>query len=35
MAARMVREMLAQVATPGQRPAHVVLDTELILRDSA
>jgi DNA-binding LacI/PurR family transcriptional regulator len=35
MAARMVREMLAQVATPGQGPTHVVLDTELILRDSA
>jgi hypothetical protein len=27
--------MLAQVATPGQGPTHVVLDTELILRDSA
>lgn len=35
MAARMVREMLAQIASPGQGPAHVVLDTELILRDSA
>jgi hypothetical protein len=35
MAARMVREMLAQVTTPGQGLTHVVLDTALILCDPA
>ena len=34
MAARMVSEMLAQVANPGRGPTHAVLDTELVLRDS-
>ena len=34
MAAHMVREMLDQVNDPGRSPAHVVLDTELVLRDS-
>jgi DNA-binding LacI/PurR family transcriptional regulator len=34
MAAQMVREMLDQVNDPGRSPGHVVLDTELVLRDS-
>ena len=34
MAARMVRELLSLIATPGREPFHVVLDTELVLRDS-
>jgi DNA-binding LacI/PurR family transcriptional regulator len=35
MAARMTRELLALIAAPGRPPAHVILDTELVLRDSA
>ena len=35
MGARMVSELLAQIATPGRPPSHVILDTELILRGSA
>lgn len=35
MAARMVREMLGQVSDPERKPTHVVLETELVLRDSA
>ena len=31
----MVSELLAQIADPGRKPSHVVLDTELILRGSA
>jgi DNA-binding LacI/PurR family transcriptional regulator len=34
MAARMVRELLALIARAGRDPVQVVLDTELILRDS-
>jgi DNA-binding LacI/PurR family transcriptional regulator len=34
MAARMVGELLAQIASPGRQPSHIVLDTELVLRDS-
>jgi DNA-binding LacI/PurR family transcriptional regulator len=35
MATRMVRELLSQIATQGRGPSHSVLDTELVLRDSA
>jgi DNA-binding LacI/PurR family transcriptional regulator len=35
MAARMVSELLEQIACPGRQPSHIVLDTELVLRDSA
>ena len=35
MAGRMVGELLAQIANPGRQPSHIVLDTELVLRDSA
>lgn len=35
MAARMTRELLALIAAPDGPPAHVILDTELVLRDSA
>lgn len=35
MAARMVSELLAEIDIPGRQPSHVVLDTELVLRDSA
>lgn len=35
MAARMVSELLEQIASPGRQPSHIVLDTELVLRDSA
>jgi DNA-binding LacI/PurR family transcriptional regulator len=34
MAARMVRELMTLITTPGQRPTHVVLPTQLIVRDS-
>ncbi|MBV9384683.1 MAG: substrate-binding domain-containing protein, partial [Streptosporangiaceae bacterium] len=34
MAARMVRELLSLIATPGREPFHAILDTELVLRDS-
>lgn len=35
MGARMVSELLAQIADPAREPSHVVLDTQLILRGSA
>ena len=35
MGARMVSELLAQIADPAWEPSHVVLDTQLILRGSA
>jgi DNA-binding LacI/PurR family transcriptional regulator len=35
MAAQMVREMLALVDDPGRGPRRMVLETELVLRDSA
>jgi hypothetical protein len=31
----MVSELLAKIADPAWEPSHVVLDTQLILRDSA
>jgi DNA-binding LacI/PurR family transcriptional regulator len=35
MGARMVSELLGQIADPAWEPSHVVLDTQLILRGSA
>jgi DNA-binding LacI/PurR family transcriptional regulator len=35
MGARMASELLALIARGGQQPAHVILDTELVIRDSA
>jgi DNA-binding LacI/PurR family transcriptional regulator len=35
MGARLVSELLAQIAAPGRQPSRVILDTELILRGSA
>lgn len=35
MAARMTRELQAIIAAPDRAPVHVILDTELVLRDSA
>jgi DNA-binding LacI/PurR family transcriptional regulator len=35
MAVRLVRELMAQIATPDRDPAQVVLETELVLRSSA
>jgi DNA-binding LacI/PurR family transcriptional regulator len=35
MGARMVSEILAQIADPDREPSHVILDTQLILRGSA
>lgn len=35
MAAEMASEMLARVADPGRSPVRVVMDTELVIRDSA
>jgi len=35
MAARLVRELMAQIADPDRDPAQVILDTELVLRASA
>jgi DNA-binding LacI/PurR family transcriptional regulator len=35
MAAPMVREMLCHLNDPNRAPAHIILDTELVLRDSA
>jgi DNA-binding LacI/PurR family transcriptional regulator len=35
MGVRMVRELMAQITDPGRDPAHVILDTELVLRSSA
>jgi DNA-binding LacI/PurR family transcriptional regulator len=34
MAAQMARELLALISRSGRDPARVILDTELILRDS-
>jgi DNA-binding LacI/PurR family transcriptional regulator len=35
MGAQAAREVLARIAKPSRDPCHVVLDTELVLRDSA
>lgn len=35
MGARMASDLLAQIASPGRAPSHVVLHTELVLRNSA
>jgi DNA-binding LacI/PurR family transcriptional regulator len=35
MAAQMASELLSIIAGPRGEPVHLVLDTELILRDSA
>ena len=35
MGARMASELLALISRGGQQPAHVILDTELVIRDSA
>ena len=35
MGAQAARELLARISKPGRDPCHVVLDTELVLRDSA
>ena len=35
MGARMAAELLALIARGGQQPAHIILDTELVIRDSA
>ncbi len=35
MGAQAARELLAHISKPGRDPCHVVLDTELVLRDSA
>jgi DNA-binding LacI/PurR family transcriptional regulator len=35
MGARMASELLALIGRGGQQPAHVILDTELVIRDSA
>ena len=35
MGARMASELLALIARGGQQPAQVILDTELVIRDSA
>jgi DNA-binding LacI/PurR family transcriptional regulator len=34
MGAQAARELLARISKPGRDPCHVVLDTELVLRDS-
>jgi DNA-binding LacI/PurR family transcriptional regulator len=34
MAARIIQELLARIADPGREPAQVILDTQLVLRDS-
>jgi hypothetical protein len=34
MAGQMARELLALISRSGRDPARVILDTELILRDS-
>jgi DNA-binding LacI/PurR family transcriptional regulator len=34
MAGRMIQELLARIADPGREPAHSILETQLILRDS-
>jgi DNA-binding LacI/PurR family transcriptional regulator len=35
MGAQAARELLARIAKPSRDPCHIVLDTELVLRDSA
>jgi DNA-binding LacI/PurR family transcriptional regulator len=35
MGVRMVGELMAQITDPGRDPAHVILETELVLRSSA
>jgi hypothetical protein len=35
MATQMVKEMLALVDDPGRGPTRMVVETELVLRDSA
>jgi DNA-binding LacI/PurR family transcriptional regulator len=35
MGAQAAREILARISKPSRDPCHVVLDTELVLRDSA
>jgi DNA-binding LacI/PurR family transcriptional regulator len=34
MAERMIQELLARIADPGREPAHSILETQLVLRDS-
>jgi DNA-binding LacI/PurR family transcriptional regulator len=34
MAQRMIQELLARIADPDREPAHAILDTQLVLRDS-
>src|SRR6202035_875281 len=34
MAQRMIQELLARIADPGRDPAHSILETQLVLRDS-
>jgi DNA-binding LacI/PurR family transcriptional regulator len=34
MAERMIQELLARIADPGREPAHWILQTQLVLRDS-
>jgi DNA-binding LacI/PurR family transcriptional regulator len=34
MAQRMIQELLARIADPGREPAHSILETQLVLRDS-
>jgi DNA-binding LacI/PurR family transcriptional regulator len=35
MAERMIQELLTRIADPGREPTRAVLDTKLVLRDSA
>ena len=35
MADRMIQELLARITDPGREPTHSILETELVLRDSA
>jgi len=35
MGARLASELLALIARAGQEPTHVILDTELVVRESA
>ena len=30
----MIQELLAPIADPGREPAHLILETQLVLRDS-
>jgi DNA-binding LacI/PurR family transcriptional regulator len=34
MAERMIQELLARIADPGREPAHSIMETQLVLRDS-